>query len=115
MQHIVFDRKIDLAILAQKFSTFMAKEPCIIKLNDLYLSQNKRSALISTVTIDEKNQQFLIEIFAKEGKTTIRLYPGTDPEKTVGVKTSMGYLAKTLQQAFPEIMISNTNISEFIR
>jgi hypothetical protein len=115
MPHIVFDRKIDLAVFAEKFASFMAKEPSIIKLNDLFLSQNKKSALVPAISIDEKNQQFLIEIFAKEEKTTIRLYPGTDPEKTAGVKRSMGYLAKMMQKQFPEIKISKTNISEFIQ
>lgn len=115
MPHIVFDRKIDLAAFAEKFAPFMAKEPCIIKLDDLFLSQNKKSALVPAVSIDEKNQQFLIEIIAKKEKTTIRLYPGTDPEKTPGVKISMGYLAQIMQKAFPQIKISKTNISEFIQ
>jgi hypothetical protein len=115
MPHIVFDSKIDLEIFASKFEPFVVKEPYIIRLNDLFLSQNKKSALVQAVSIDEKNQQFLIEMFAKEEKTTIRLYPGTDPEKTSGVKTSMGYLAKMIQQEFPKIRISRTNISEFIQ
>jgi hypothetical protein len=115
MPHIVFDRKIDLAVFAEKFEPFMAKEPNIIKLDDLFLSKSKKSALIQAVSIDEKNQQFLIEISAKEEKTTIRLYPGTDPEKTAGVKRSMGYLGQMIQKTFPQIKISKTNISEFIQ
>lgn len=94
---------------------FAIKEPYIIKLNDLFLSQNKKSALVSAISIDEKNQQFLIEIFAKEEKTTIRLYPETDPEKTSGVKTSLGCLGIMMQTIFPQIKISKTNISEFIQ
>jgi hypothetical protein len=42
------------------------------------------------------------------------LYPGTDPEKTDGVKTSLGYMAKIIQKAFPDLKISKTNIGEFI-
>ena len=115
MPHVVFDRKIDLAIFGEKFAPTMIKAPYIVKLTDLYLSNNKKSALVSAVSIDEKNQQFLIEIFAKEEKTTIRLYPGTDPEKTAGVKTSLGQLAKMLQKIFPDIKRSKTNIEEFIQ
>lgn len=115
MPHIVFDRRLVLQEFAQKFMPFMTKEPCIIKLNDFFLSQNKNTALVPTTVIDEKNQQFLIEIFSKEEKTTIRLYPGTDPQKTNGVKTAMGYLAKMIQQTFPDCVISKTNIAEFIQ
>ncbi len=77
-----------------------------------YLS--KKSALVSTIVIGEKNRQFLIEIFAKEQKTTVRLYPGTDPEKTDGVKISLGYMARIIQKTFPGMIISKTNIGEFI-
>ena len=92
----------------------MIKNPHIIRLNDFYINQNNNFALVETVVIDEKNQQFLIEIIAKEQKTTIRLFPGTDPEKTNGVKASLGYIAKLIQTAFPEIKISKSNIDEFI-
>ncbi len=114
MPHVVFDGTIDLGVLYSGFVPFVTKQPCIIKLNDLFLSQSKKSALVPTIVIDEKNQQFLIEIFAKEQKTTIRLYPGTDPEKTNGVKTSLGYMAGIIKKIFPDIVISKTNIGEFI-
>lgn len=115
MPHIVFDRKLDLGVFAEKFVPFMVKEPCIIKLEDFFLSKNEKVALVSAVVVGEKNQKFLIEIFSKEEKTTIRLYPGTDPEKTDEVKTSMGFLAKLMQKEFPDCSISKTNIAEFIR
>jgi|GEM_PF-555748 len=114
MPHIVFDKTIDLDALHADFVPFVTMEPCIIKLNDFFLSKNKKVALVPTVVIDEKNQQFLIEIFAKEEKTTIRLYPGTDPEKTDGVKTSLGCMAKIIQKTSPDLKISKTNIGEFI-
>ena len=93
----------------------MTKEPYIIKINDFFLSQNKNSALVPMIVIDEKNQQFLVDVFSKDTKTTIRLYPGTDPEKTNGVKIAMGYLAKMMRQTFPNCVISKTNIAEFIQ
>lgn len=114
MPHIVFDKTIGLDALYADFVPFVKMEPCIIKLNDFFLSKNKKVALVPAVVIDEKNQQFLIEIFAKEEKTTIRLYPGTDPEKTDGVKISLGCMAKIIQKTFPDLTISKTNIGEFI-
>lgn len=47
-------------------------------------------------------------------KTTIRLYPLTDPEKTMGVKRSLAIVAANLSKIFPNIKVSKTNISEFL-
>ncbi len=58
MPHIVFDKKMDLEFFSDKFVPFVTKEPCIIKLNDFFLSLNKKSALISTIVIDEKISSF---------------------------------------------------------
>jgi len=114
MPHIVFDKKIDLSDFSRKFVPLVIRTPCIIKLEDVYLNRHRISALVPTVVIDEKNQQFLIEVFSKEEKTTIRLFPGTDPEKTRGVKTAMGCLAKMMQKGCDNTRISKSNILEFI-
>jgi len=53
--------------------------------------------LIPVVVIDKLHQQFLIEISTRKDKTTIRLFTGTDPEKTDGVKMSLGLTAKIIQ------------------
>jgi len=114
MPHIVFDKKVDLGLFSSKFSPLFIKEPHIVKLNDFFLNRDKNSALVSVVVIDEKNQQFLIEILAKEEKTTIRLFPGTDPEKTSGVKLSLGCVARLMQNIFQDINVSKSNIAQFI-
>ena len=66
------------------------------------------------MVIDKSHQEFLIEISTTELKTTIRLYPGTDPEKTDGVKSSMALLSKLLLKIFPDTKIIRSNIFEFI-
>jgi len=58
------------------------------------------SALLPTIVIDKSHQEFLIEISTTELKTTIRLYPGTDPEKTDGVKTSIALMSQFLMKFF---------------
>jgi len=114
MPHIVFDNRVDLKAFSRLFTGFFVKDPQIIKIQDLFLNRDARIALVPTTVVDEKNQQFLIEIITKDNKTTIRLFPGTDPEKTNGVKTALGYLAKMLQNKFSDLTISKTNIAEFI-
>ena len=114
MPHVVLNTKIDLEGFSKKFHDIFQKEPFLIKINNIFLDRGKRCALIPTVVIDEKNQQFLIEIISREGKTTVRLYPGTDPEKTEGVKTAMGILTKKIQEIFSGVLITKTNIGNYI-
>ena len=114
MPHVVLNTKIDLEGFSKKFQNIFQKKPFLIKIQNIFLDREKRCALVPTVVIDEKNQQFLIEINSREGKTTVRLYPGTDPEKTDGVKTAMGILVKKIQETFSEAMITKSNIENYI-
>ena len=114
MPHAVLNQKIDLEGFSTKFQGVFQKEPFLIKIQNIFLDREKRHALVPTVVIDEKNQQFLIEISSREGKTTIRLYQGTDPEKTEGVKTAMGILTKKIQDISSGTSVTKTNIGNYI-
>lgn len=114
MPHVVLNTKIDLECFSTKFQNIFQKEPFLIKIQNIYLDKEKRCALVPAVVIDDKNQQFLIEISSSEGKTTVRLYPGTDPEKTEGVKTAMGMLVKKIQETFSGALVTKTNIGNYI-
>ena len=114
MPHVVFDKKINLDNLASQFKQVMLKDPFLIKLQNIYIDKEKRSALVSAVVIDTQHRQFFIEIVTREGKTTLRLFPLTDPEKTDGVKMSLGLLANMIQGIEPECVITKTNIEEFL-
>ena len=114
MPHIVLDQKIDLCKFYDVFEEIFLKTP-IIKIQNIFMDKLERTALFPTVVVESKNsQQFLIEINVKDGRTTIRLYPNTDPEKTSGVKTSMGLLVNSILHVFPDVKIMKTNIQEFI-
>ena len=114
MPHVVFDKEIDLESFSVEFKEMMIKEPFLIKLLDVYTNKEKRVALVPAVVIDKLHQQFLIEISTRKDKTTIRLFPGTDPEKTDGVKMSLGLTAKIIQEINPNFKIIRTNIDEFL-
>ena len=114
MPHAVLDKKVDLQRLSDEFQEIMEKKPFLIKITNVFLDRQKRTALLPTIVVDEKNQQFLIEINTREGKSTVRLYPGTDPEKTEGVKTALGLVVRKLQNIFIDTKITKTNIEEYI-
>ena len=110
MPHVVFDKEIDLESFSQEFKEIILKKPFLIKLLDVYTDKEKRTSLIPTVVIDKLHQQFFIEISTRKDKTTIRLFPGTDPEKTEGVKMSLGLTAKIILEMNPSLEITRTNI-----
>lgn len=114
MPHIVFDKKLDLFHLSKNFTPIFQKNPILIKISSIFVEQNGLAALLPTVVIDKVHQEFLIEISTTELKTTIRLYPETDPEKTDGVKSSMALLSQFLINVFPDAKITRSNIYEFI-
>ncbi len=114
MPHVVFDKKIDLFNLSKNFIPIFQKTPILIKISSIFVEQNGHSALLPTIVIDKSHQEFLIEISTTELKTTIRLYPGTDPEKTDGVKISMALMSKFLIKIFPDVKIIRSNIYEFL-
>lgn len=114
MPHVVFDRKLNLREFANHFKETILKEPVLIKLQNIYVDKDQRNALVSTVVIDNQHRQFFIEIVTRENKTTVRLLPVTDPEKTDGVKTSLGLLTNLIQKSNPDFVITKTNIVEFL-
>lgn len=114
MPHAVLDKKIDLQKLSNEFGELVVKEPCLIKILNIFVDKHNQTALLPTTVIEEKNQNFFIEINTREGKTTVRLFPGTDPEKTDGVRTAMGFVVKKIQETFTDTKVTKTNIQEFL-
>ncbi len=111
----MFDEKINLKKFYTSFEKIIQDESIIIKIQNVFIDKNEQFLLFPTLVVEKsKNQHFLIEINTKENTTTLRLFPGTDPEKTIGVKTAMGLLTFNLLEIFTSAKIIKTNISEFI-
>ena len=114
MPHVVLDKKIDLEFLGREFEEIVVKKPCLIKILNIFVDRHNRSALLPTAVIEEKNQNFFIEVNTRDGKTTVRLFPGTDPEKTDGVKASLGLVVKKIQETFTDTKVTKTNIQNYL-
>lgn len=115
LPHIVFDKKIDLFALTKDFQEIFQKTPALIKISSAFVEHNGLAALFPVVVIDNMHQDFLIEISTRKSKTTIRLYPQTDPAaKTDGVKLSIVLLSKYLLDIFPDLKVTKTNLTEYI-
>ena len=69
MPHVVFDEKIDLESFSKGFIETIIKKPCLIKLLNIYIDKEKRTALVPAVVIDKLHQQFftaILRMFATE-------------------------------------------------
>lgn len=112
--HIVFDEKIELLDFSKKFIPIFEKEQYLIKISDIFVNKEDHTALLPAVAISHIHQQYLIEISTRKYKTTIRLYPGTDPEKTDAVKLSLALLAGQIIKNYPNFQIIKTNLNDYI-
>ena len=114
LPHVVFSRKIDLLVLSKNFTGIFQKNPILIKISAIFVQNNGLSAILPTIVIDNMHREFLIEISTTKLKTTIRLYPLTDPDKTDGVKSSLALLTKYLLVVYPDLKITKSNIFDYI-
>ena len=114
MPHAVLDKQVDLQEYQKKFEPIIKKNDRLIKIENIFVEKHNRNALLSTVVIDEEKQNFFIELLSNAEKTTVRLFPGTDPIKTKGVKKALGSVTQNLLDLYPDSKITKTNIEEFI-
>ena len=114
MPHAVLDKTINLQEYAKKFQTIVKKDDGLIKMDNIFVDKDNQTALLPTLVMGKEKQNFFIQILASVEKTTIRLYPLTDPKKTDGVKTALGLVTSDLMKREQNASVVRTNIGEFI-
>lgn len=114
MPHIVLDRQIDLFDYSKMFIPIFQKSP-LIKIPTIYVEKSGVIAILPTIVIDDKHQEFFIQIMTNTKKTTIRLLSQTDPEKTNAVKFSLVKVYAQMKNFYPDISISKSNLFDFVQ
>ena len=119
MPHIVLSGSILLSNAFERMEKILFKDQksnIIVRIENYFINQPGNTILAKTVAVDEKPQSFYIMVMNREDKTTIRLDPQTDPEKTDGVKIALALMAKRIQEIEKahNLYVSKTNIQEFI-
>jgi hypothetical protein len=117
--HIVLSGSISLSNVFEHMYKMLFKDQksnIIVRIEDYFINQRGDILLAKAVSVDQKPQSFYIMVMNREDKTTIRLDPTTDPEKTYGVKTALALMAKRIQEIEKShnLYVSKTNIQEFI-
>ena len=114
MPHVVLDKIVNFEDIAPKFKPIIQKGKQLIKINHMFVSSQKHTALFSAVTIDELHQEYFIEVLTRESKTTILLFPLTDPQKTNTVKKSLVLVLEFIKKYHTSHKITKTNLQDFI-
>ena len=119
MPHIVLSGSILLSDAFKQMYKIMFKDQksnIIVRIEKYFINQPGDIILAKAVAVDQKPQSFYIMVMNGEDKTTIRLDPTTDPEKTDGVTIALALMAKRIQdiEKAHNLYVSKTNIQEFI-
>jgi hypothetical protein len=119
--HIVLSGSISLSHVFEHMHKLLFKDQksnIIVRIEKYFINQPGDMILANAVAVDQKPQSFYIVVTNKnkEDKTTLRLDPVTDPEKTDGVKIALALIAKRIQEIEKahNLYVSKTNIQEFI-
>jgi hypothetical protein len=119
--HIVLSGSISLSNVFEHMYKILFKDQkksnIIVRIEKYFINQPGDIILAKAVAVDDqKPQSFYIMVMNREDKTTIRLDPITDPEKTDGVKIALALMAKRIQEIEKahNLYVSKTNIQEFI-
>jgi len=117
MPHIVLDGAVDGERFFETFQPTQERaEGEILKTQDIYISRDKKILLVEAIAIEDgPPQRFFIQMSVKDNRTTVRIYPGTDPVKTLGVKKLLAIVAKLMRDQHPEVNYGSTNLKEFLR
>ena len=113
MPHIVLNKSLNLFDFSILFKPIFQKLP-LIKIQDMYIDTRGTNALLNTIVIDDSHHEFFIQIITNKDKTTIRLYPLTDPEKTDAVKQSLANLCLQIQKHYPDMKVIKSNLWDYI-
>ncbi len=116
MPHIVLEKAKSVKECFDAITPMMEKLPNgILKITDKYINNQETSALIESIAIEDGNSQnFFIQLSSKGDAVTVRLLPLTDPQKSKGVKTLMGIIAKKIKDSNGDIYYGKTNLQDFI-
>ncbi len=116
MPHIVLEKAKSVKSCYDAIEQDIFKiEGGILKITDKYINAKGTSALLESVAVEGgKVQTFFIQLSSKSEAVTVRLFPLTDPQKSKGVKTLMGLIAKKIKDSNVDISYGKTNLDDFL-
>lgn len=117
MPHIVLNGNVNLDEIFNKFKGVLIRnEYGILKTDNIFISRDKTSIIIESLAIEKgvKNS-FLSMISRRDDGVVVRIYPGIEVEKTVGVKKILSEISKLLLKVFPQLKVGETNLLDYLK
>ena len=116
MPHIVIE---GMPSLETFFTTYepssLALPNGALKLLEIFINPDHSGILIEAVAAEGgPPNRFLVQILQRDLKTTVKIYPGSDTEKTPGVKKLLALVAHQLITGFPGTAYGPTNLKEYL-
>jgi hypothetical protein len=114
--HVVVEGEIKNKLIFQELEPIFIKENgTIIRTTNSFISKDESIILVETLVIEQGSRnQFFAIISQRDDGIVVRIYPGTDVEKTNGVKRSLAELGKQVLAKFEDTKVGKTNLSEFL-
>ncbi|MCW4053189.1 MAG: hypothetical protein NWE78_08300 [Candidatus Bathyarchaeota archaeon] len=116
MPHVVLNGDIQFNQAFQSLEPSIIKHgTAILKTSKKYIDSEGKSFLVEALAIEHHSQtSFLALISKREDGLVVRIYPGSNVEKTEGVKRILAEIAKQLMINFPSLKLGKTNLQELI-
>ena len=116
MPHIVVEGMPKLETFFANYTPSVHQLPNgALKLMDSFINQKKTCILIEALAAEGgPPNRFFVQVLQHDMKTTIKIYPGTDPEKTPGVKKLLALVAHQFITDFDGTNYGTTNLQEYL-
>ncbi len=116
MPHVVLNGSVQVKdIFAIIKPLFIRLENGIIKSSEFFISRDKNSMIIKTLSIEGENKiSFLILINDRDDGIVIRLYPDFEISKTFGVKKSLAEIANQILKEHKGLVVGTTNLIDYL-
>lgn len=116
MPHVVLNGDVNIDDIFKTLKpVFIRNEQGILKTGTYYISYDKSAILIEALAIETGvKKSFLAMISRRDDGIVVRIFPGSEVEKTPGVKKILAEIAKQIKAVFSQLTIGETNLSEYL-
>jgi hypothetical protein len=117
MPHAVVNGDVNIDEIFNKLkSVFIRNESGLLKTDNIYISRDKTAILIESLVIESGvKRSFLVMIGQRNDGVIVRIYPGSEVEKTVGVRSILSEIVKQLLATIPQLVIGANNLSDYLK
>ena len=112
MPHVQIDGPCSIRAYWERFEPQVHREgERILKMTQIYLAHQDRSVLVEcTVVEGYLRQHFLAQLVPKDQGALVRIYHGSHPEKTEGVRYCLAWIASQLLAENPNCRWAADNL-----